>query len=313
MKAVLGTMNFGPQVDLNTAEEMVQMFLAKGYIEIDTAYVYNEGVTEQMLGNILPNIDRLSFSVASKANPRITGKLDYNAVISQCNESLRRMNLAYLDILYLHMPDSKTPLEEALRACATLFNEGKIKTLGLSNFPSWMVAQASEISQNNNWIKPSVYQGLYNGLSRSVERELFGCLTKYGIKFYAYNPLAGGMLTGKHQEFDKEPPAGRFARLESYRKRYWNKAYFTAVNQINEICAMYSIPTTEAAYRWLMHHSMLRNECDDAIIIGVSSIKQFEANLSALNEGLLSDEILGAFNAANDISISEGPEYFYFY
>lgn len=313
MKAILGTMNFGPQVNLRTAEKMIRLFLARGYREIDTAYVYNDGATENILGKILPKLDRASFSIASKANPRVTGKLDYTSVITQCNESIIRMNLEYIDILYLHMPDSQTPIEEGLRACNKLFDEGKIKTLALSNFPSWLVAKSVEICKKNDWVTPSIYQGLYNGLSRNVERELFTCLKEYDIMFYAYNPLAGGLLTGKHLNFENEPPFGRFSRLESYRKRYWKKTYFAAVDQINEICLMHGIPTAEAAYRWIINHSMLKTENNDAIIIGASTMKQFEDNLSIMNSEELPVEILTAFDDAYEISNNDSPEYFYFY
>ncbi len=306
-------MNFGPQVNLTTAEEMVRGFLMAGYDKIDTAYVYNEGVSEEMLGKILPNLDRASFSIASKVNPRITGKLDFNAVISQCNTSLQRMNLGYIDVLYLHMPDSKTSIEESLSACAQLYQENKIKAIGLSNFPSWLVAQANEICAKNELVLPSVYQGLYNALSRNVERELFDCLRAYDMKFYAYNPLAGGLLTGKHLDFDKEPPMGRFSRLESYRKRYWKKEYFEAVKKINTICSESNITTAQAAYMWLCNHSKLKVQHNDAIIIGSSSLQQFKSNLDALCLGELPVEILLAFDEAFLMSTNESPEYFYFY
>lgn len=306
-------MNFGPQVDLSTAEKMVQLFLAEGNREIDTAFVYNDGSTEIMLGNILPKLDRSSFSIASKANPRISGKLDKASITTQCMESLERMQLEYLDKLYLHMPDSKTPIEESLEACNLLIEEGKVKTVGVSNFPSWLVAKAVEICDRNTWHPPTVYQGLYNALSRNVERELFDCLVAYDIRFYAYNPLAGGLLTGKHLSFDQAPPFGRFSRLESYRKRYWKKEYFDAVNTINDCCLDNGISTAEAAYRWLAYHSKLQNKNEDAIIIGASSMKQFEGNLNALSMGALPEVILKAFDDAYHISSNESPEYFYFF
>ncbi|MCH8567437.1 MAG: aldo/keto reductase [Balneolales bacterium] len=313
MKLVLGTMNFGPQVDLAEAENMIHSFLRAGYSQIDSAFVYNGGQTERMLGEIFAKIDRETFSVATKANPRITGKLDRNAILMQCNESLERMNLNYADLYYLHMPDANTPVEESLEACAQLYEQNKIKAIGLSNFPSWLVAHCVHVCERNGWPIPSVYQGLYNGISRKAEKELFACLRNYDIKFYAFNPLAGGLLTGKQLNYDADPEAGRFARLESYRKRYWKKSYFEAVNAISEVCRQFEINPAEAAYRWLAYHSSLNEHSDDAIIIGASSMKQFDENIAAVSNGILPDVITEAFDLAWSNAMNESPDYFYFY
>jgi aflatoxin B1 aldehyde reductase len=313
MNLVLGTMNFGPQVNLAEAQKMVTSFLDAGYTEIDAAYVYNEGVTEKMLGQIFKSHKRESFSVATKVNPRITGKLDRRAVFMQCNESLDRMKLETADLLYLHMPDANTPVEESLEACAELYEQNKIRDIGLSNFPSWLVAHCWHICDKNGWPKPTVYQGLYNGISRKVEKELFDCLRILNMKFYAFNPLAGGLLTGKHLVYDSKPDEGRFARLASYRNRYWKKSYFEAVNELTQICNDQGIKPAEAAYVWLAKHSQLHQKNDDAIIIGASSINQFEANIQAAKREALHSDILNTFDAAWQQSAADSPDYFYYY
>lgn len=313
IKLVLGTMNFGPQVNPEQAHKMVHAFLGSGFYEIDTAYVYNEGFTEKMLGEIFPKIDRNSFSVATKVNPRITGRLDRQSIIDQCNESLDRMNLQYADLLYLHMPDANTPIEESLEACTELYSQGKIKALGLSNFPAWLVTYCFFICEKNGWPKPTVYQGLYNAISRKAEIELFTCLKSLGIKFYAFNPLAGGLLTGKHMEYDSKPDEGRFARLASYRNRYWKKSYFEAVNDITRICNEKDIKPAEAAYVWLAKHSYLNKKNDDAIILGASSLDQFEANIQAAKREALNIDILDTFDAAWQKSEADSPNYFYYF
>ena len=106
-----------------------------------------------------------------------------------------------VDTLYLHFPDPNTPIEESLSACAELYNGGKFKRFGLSNFPAWQVAHIWHICDRNDWPKPSVYQGLYNALSRAIEPELIPMLRDFDIPFYAYNPLAGGILSGKYTDF----------------------------------------------------------------------------------------------------------------
>ena len=132
MKIVLGTMNFGPQLDLEASRNMVQKFLETGNVELDTAYVYNGGDTEKYLGDILPKIDN-EYYLATKVHPRITGKLDRETILMEFNESLKRMNREQVDLLYFHFPDGKTPIDEALDTIAEFHEQGKIKELGLSN------------------------------------------------------------------------------------------------------------------------------------------------------------------------------------
>jgi len=139
MKLILGTMDFGPQVDAAESKKMARYFLDAGHRELDAAYVYNEGDTERILGSILPEMADGSYSIATKVHPRITGKLDGKAVTMQLEESLQRLRRNSVDILYFHFPDRSTPIEDALESCAKLHAEGKFKELGLSNFPAWMV------------------------------------------------------------------------------------------------------------------------------------------------------------------------------
>lgn len=314
MKIVLGTMNFGPQLDLGQSSAMVKEFLKSSNNELDTAYVYNGGTTEKYLGEILPNLDKNSFKIATKVHPRITGKLDRNAVELQFNESLHRMNIKSVDLLYFHFPDYRTPIDEALKVCAELYNEGKIKALGLSNYPAWAVADIVHLCDKYKCPRPSVYQGMYNALCRNVEPELFDVLHHFGIHFYAFNPLAGGLLTGKYKSFDELPQeGGRFARLESYRKRYWKKNYFEALEVIRKECEKEGIICVEAAYRWLINHSYLSDKEGDAIILGASKLEQMNQNLSFVRKGPLPKSILDAYDVAWDIARQDSPSYFKFF
>jgi len=313
MKLVLGTMNFGPQVDDKTSLEMINKFVDIEQYEIDAAYVYNNGDTEKILGRVIPEVNSNLLSVATKVHPRITGKLDAHAVKIQFEDSLKRMKLDSVDILYFHFPDKQTSIESALAEFARLHNEGKVKELGLSNFPAWMVIEIWHICKNNNWPLPTVYQGMYNALARNVEVELFLALRKYNIRFYAFNPLAGGMLSGKHLTFDDIPTAGRFARLESYRKRYWKEKYFNALEDIRRVCQANNIPPAEAAYRWLVYHSFLDVDKGDGLIVGASRMDQLSSNIEYIKKGPLPEEILNVYNAAwEDVKI-DSPPYFKFF
>ena len=313
MKLVFGTMTFGPQVDCNSGRAMVKHFIQSGYREIDTAYVYNEGETERILGAILNDLNFKHIKVATKANPRIMGRLDEIAVTGQLNESLLRLNLESVDTFYLHMPDANTPIEEALIACDKLYKEGKYKKLGLSNFPAWMVTDIWHLCNNHGWVAPSVYQGRYNAISRNIEKELLPALGRMKIPFYAFNPLAGGLLTGKHTDYNDQPPLGRFSLRQSYRERYWKREFIDIICELVQKCRENGMLLAEAALRWLAYHSKLNCNNGDAIIIGASSMEQLEQNIDAIKEGPIPVNIVNAFDAAWDEARLLSPDYFQFY
>lgn len=314
MKTIFGTMNIGQQVFGDEAVAMLGSFKKSGGVELDTAYVYNDGACEAILGKCLKQFDRGAFSIATKANPRVTGSLDGASVVSQINGSLERMGVDSVDIFYLHFPDASTPIEDAIEACSELYAEGKFKELGVSNFPLSLITKMNSICDDVSCPRPTVFEGVYNALSRRAEGELIPALREMGMRFYAYNPLAGGLLTGKYSNIEKQPSEGRFSlRAKSYQGRYWKESFFKAVSIITEACETAGIPDAEAALRWLAYHSMLDDDCGDGIIIGASKLSQLEQNLSSLNAGPLPQEIVEAMNHAWQLTKADAPEYFRFY
>lgn len=313
LNLVLGTMTFGQQALLEESSEIVRSFVDQGYSELDTAYVYNEGECEKILGQIISSLGRERFSIATKVNPRISGKLDGDAVRKQLPESLRRMGIEKADILYLHFPDPETPVESALEACAEAHRSGQFVELGLSNFPAWMVADVYHTCKSRGFVLPTVYEGVYNALTRSAERELFDALDAFGMRFYAYNPLAGGMLTGKYSSADDKPRDGRFALRKTYSRRYWKESFFDAVAIIGEACAKHDMLMAEAALRWLAYHSKLSEARGDAVIVGASKLSQLQQNVSAVAQGALPDDVVAAFEKAWSVSKADSPEYFRYY
>lgn len=305
-------MNFGPQLDETASREMVTAFLKTGNRELDTAYVYNGGSTETILGEILPSLTEGSYEIATKVHPRITGKLDRETILMEFNESLRRMKRDKVDLLYFHFPDGKTPIDEALETVKELHEQGRIKELGLSNYPAWQVIDIAYKCDKIGCPRPMVYQGMYNALCRNVEPELFPAIRSLGMRFYAFNPLAGGMLTGKHQHFEDAPEPGRFARLKSYRDRYWKQSYFDAVDEIRKACEAEGVPMVEAAYRWLSNHSMMDASKGDGILLGASRQEQMTQNMAATSKGELPQSILDAMDAAWEIVKPDSPAYFKF-
>jgi aflatoxin B1 aldehyde reductase len=292
MKQILGTMTFGDQVDQATAETLIAAFYSAGQVELDTAHTYCDGRTEEMLGRILTAKDRSSGYIASKVNPWNDGGLQATEVQRQFAEILERLGSDSIDLLYLHSPDLDTPIEQTLQACFELFQQGKFRHFGLSNFAAWQVAEVVELCRRHDWMEPEVYQGMYNALTRDVERELFPCLRNYGMRFYAYNPLAGGLLTGKHLSMQQIPEDGRFNRERGYLDRYWKQDYFAVLQELQAYCADNGIKPVEVAMSWLVNHSCLDSSLGDGIILGASSLNHLEQNMAACAQAPLDQALL---------------------
>lgn len=309
---ILGTMTFGESVFSPDVEDFIHTFLDAGYDELDTAYVYNDGNCERLLGEVLPKLDR-PVKVATKVNPRISGRLDADAAYRQVNESLERMKLPRVDTVFLHFPDPATPVESVLGAMADLHDRGKFGELGLSNYPAWMVADVWHICDQRGWVKPTVFEGIYNPLTRRAEGELKACLDHFGMRFYAYNPMCGGLLTGRYGKYEDAPTDGRFTHRPNYQNRYWKKSFFEATEIIKAAAEGQGMTCVEAVYRWLAFHSMLNGERGDAILIGASRLSHLKQNLAAIGKGPLPEAVVEAFENAWLVAKADSPEYFTLY
>ena len=292
MKLILGSMTFGDQVNQDTAQAMLAAFTRAGHVEIDTAHTYCDGRTEEMLGRLLPPEARAKLHLATKVNPWNDDGLKPAQVKKQLDESLHRLGTDRVDLLYLHSPDLDTPVAQTLEACFELYRQEKFIEFGLSNFAAWQVAEVVETCRREGWMEPVVYQGMYNALTRDVERELFPCLRNYGMRFHAYNPLAGGLLTGKHLAIDDIPDSGRFTVERGYLDRYWKQDYFDVLQELQTACADTDLKPVEVALSWLVHHSLLDAERSDGIILGASTTEHLEQNLAACAGAPLAPEIV---------------------
>ena len=310
MKQILGTMTFGEQVDQTGARSILDLFVDSGNSEIDTAHEYCDGKTEEMLGALLPLEKRKNLFVASKVNPWNDHGLQPDQLRKQMQEILQRLGTDYIDLLYLHSPDLDTPIAKTLECCFEMYRQGKFKYFGLSNYASWQVAEVVEICRRNGWMEPSIYQGMYNALTRDVERELFPCLRNYGISFYAYNPLAGGLLTGKYQSVDQLSDRGRFVLHTGYQQRYWKKDYFHVLQKLWEACRETGLKPTQVALSWLVNHSQLSSEQGDGIILGVSKIGHLSENMQACHHAPLDQSLLDILDRGWDIIKPECFKYF---
>ncbi|XP_065837842.1 aflatoxin B1 aldehyde reductase member 2-like [Oscarella lobularis] len=325
VRIVYGTMEFGRRMNADESQKVVDLFLSKGYSELDTARMYADGKSEKIIGEF-PDSIKSKASIATKANP--SSGLNAAGIAAQMSESLDCLQSKSVDIFYLHMPDHNTPIEETLQACQQLYTEGKFKELALSNYSAWQVAEIYCICQRNGWVLPTLYQGMYNAITRSVEKELFPALRHFGMRFYAYNPLAGGLLTGKHKfESANEPekqPVSRFFGAggiwaEKYRDRFWKEQNFHGIELVSKALkdtygvndnGELRVSLIDASLRWLKYHSMLLGEQNDGIILGTSNYEQMVENLAACEGGPLEPAIVSAFDTAWDMAKAHCPDYF---
>lgn len=157
---VLGTMEMGRRMDASASAASVRAFLERGHSELDTAFMYCDGQSENILGGLGLGLGSgdCTVKIATKANPWEGKSLKPDSIRSQLETSLKRLQCPRVDLFYLHAPDHSTPVEETLRACHQLHQEGKFVELGLSNYASWEVAEICTLCKSNGWILPTVYQ-----------------------------------------------------------------------------------------------------------------------------------------------------------
>lgn len=315
MKVVLGTMTFGRSMDTAAAARAVAEFTeaGKGAGELDTAFMYGGGATEEILGEVLGQRGWDGITLATKAHPSAAQgppSLLPEEVERQLAGSLQRLGRAAVDLFYLHSPDNDTPLERTLEACARLHAAGKFRRLGLSNYAAWQVADAHHLCRTHGWPLPAAYQGMYNAVTRDVEAELLPCLRHLGMSFYAYNPLAGGLLSGRYVGAAAVPGSGRFHEQANYVPRYWQRSYLTSMQGVQAACAAAGVSMTAAALRWMRHHGGLDAAAGDAVILGASNLEQLRANLEACRGGPLDAAVEAAFDAAWETCRPDCPRYF---
>jgi len=272
------------------------------------------------MGKLHLSRDPEKVKIACKANPNQGFKSE--DIVKQLNTSLQSLSVPCVDIFYLHWPDHNVPIEETLKGVDQLYKDGKFKEFGLSNYASWEVADIYHICKQSGYVLPTVYQGMYNALTRDIELE-FPSLRRFGIRFYAYNPLAGGMLTGKYDfsKEDEKQPIGRFfidtsnkftaTWAKAYQDRYWRDNYKGGVQHVIKILdETYKKEVTllEASLRWLQHHSNLID--DDGVILGFSKLEHFQQNVDAacVTEPL-HENVIQAFDEAWNNIKSDCPKY----
>ncbi|MBM3725114.1 MAG: aldo/keto reductase [Acidobacteria bacterium] len=302
-----GTMTFGSQVRPEEASRIVDLCLDRGINFLDTANVYNGGESERILGGILKG-RRDRVVLATKVRGKMgDGPLDCGlskaAIRHQIDESLRRLQTDYVDLYYLHQPDYDVPVEESLEALDELIRAGKVRYAAASNYAAWQMAEMHAIAARGVFAPVRVTQPMYNLIARGLEPEYLPMAREFGISTVVYNPLAGGLLTGKQSP--EAPVAGtRFDNNRMYLDRYWHRDCFDAVEELRGIAQTAGRSLVSLALNWLLHHTPT-----NCVILGASRIGQLETNIEAAQEGQLTPETVAACDAVWEKLRGVTPKY----
>ena len=316
----LGTMTFGWRgqtssfVDTPIASKMIEAFLdsqkEEQAVHIDCARIYAGGDSEKILRDAMAgSVTNKSpaLLVGTKAHPSQPDGLSEKGLMQQLEKSFDALGVASVDEYYLHQPDENNSLLESLQTCDKLIKQGKISSIGMSNYHASEVQRAFDLCAEHSLAKPTVYQGLYNPLNRCIETDLLPVLRKNGCKFIAYNPLAAGLLTGKHLSTG-DVKEGRFKNNPNYLPRFYTPVHFEALTLIQAACNDSNLSMVEATYIWLMRHSALDSSNGDGILLGASSIEQLEQNLNSCalaKETGLPSPLVDAFDNAWELISSD--------
>jgi len=320
-RVILGLMTFGPDEDagaritsLDEYNKCLDYFQSQGYNEVDTARTYVGGKQEAFTTEA--HWKERGLTLATKWYPNEPGFHKPAKVREMLTKSLAELKTDCVDIFYLHAPDRSVPFAETLQEVNELHKEGKFVQLGLSNFTAFEVAEVVITCKERGWVRPSIYQGMYNAITRSLETETIVACHRYGIDVVVYNPLAGGIFSGKYKS-SEVPTEGRYSDTAKsggmYRKRYFRDATFDALRMIEPVAEKHNLTLLEIALRWCVHHSALKmtDGGRDGVIIGVSSLNQLKSNLTDLEKGPLPDEVVKVLDDAWLVTKPTTPNYWH--
>src|SRR3954447_10064447 len=294
----LGTMTFGLQCDDETSFSILDAAAEGGITFLDTADVYplgggleTVGRTEEIVGRWLKG-KRDDFVVATKCVGRM-GRRPWQQgsskkhVLDAIDESLRRLGTDYVDLYQLHSPAPATPIDETLEALDAVVQSGKARYVGCSTYLAYQVARALGRSEALGLVRFDSVQPRYNLLFRQIERELLPLCGEDGVGVIPYNPLAGGLLSGKHDRKGDPEEGGRFTlgRAGSmYQQRYWHDREFDTVESLRPVADAAGISMATLAVAWVLANPVITSP-----IIGASRPEQLKDSLAALDAPLPED------------------------
>jgi aryl-alcohol dehydrogenase-like predicted oxidoreductase len=292
----LGTMIFGDDTrgtDEPTATRMIHQFLDAGGNFIDTADVYVRGYSEEITGQALKS-RRDRVVLATKVRGRMSDDpndvgLSRRHVIAGCEASLRRLGTDYVDLLYAHMWDPLTPIEETLRAFDDLVTAGKVRYVGVSNFNAWEVMKSLGVSDSHGWARFIAAQYQYSLVVRDIEREFVSLFEAEGLGLVPWGPLGGGFLSGKYRRGER-PTEGRIATTPDHTEEAWQRRAternWAILDTVGEIAEARGKTYPQVALAWLRAQPTVV-----APIIGARTPEQLADNLGAIGWELTAEEL----------------------
>ena len=286
------------------ADQLVKACVDKGINFFDTADVYSEGGSEEMLGQSFRNIGvaRKDVVIATKCFGRVgTGHNDLGAsrkhIIEAVDASLRRLQTDYIDLYQIHGTDSVTPVEETLRALDTLVSQGKVRYVGCSNWAAWNLQRALDISEFKNLARFDTLQAYYSIAGRELERELVPMMENSKTGLLVWSPLAGGLLSGKFTRENQKPENSRRSEFDFPivdKERTWK-----ILDVMRPIAEAHNCSPARIALAWLLAKPVVTS-----VIIGARNIKQLDDNLACVDIKLSEEQM----TALDEVSALP-PEY----
>jgi aryl-alcohol dehydrogenase-like predicted oxidoreductase len=287
----LGCNNFGGRIGQEATRKVIHKALDLGITLFDTADVYGErGGSETCMGQILGD-NRKRILLATKfgmamddEGVKIGGSRHY--IMSEVEDSLRRLRTDWIDLYQIHQPDPRTPIDETLRALDDLIHQGKVRYIGCSNFPAWQVAEAQWTAKSCGLNAFVSCQDEYSLVFRKPEAELMPAMRKLGLGLLPFFPLASGLLTGKYRRNVALPEGTRLASTQRLADRYLTERNWEIAERLGDFAAGRGHTMLELAFSWLLAQQPV-----SSVIAGATRPEQLEQNVKAGNWQLSADEL----------------------
>lgn len=277
----MGTMTFGREADRESSAAMFKSCRDAGVNFFDCADAYNKGLSEQLLGEFMRDCRKeliITTKVFNQIEPGINNRgLSRRHIMAAVEASLKRLKTDYIDLYFLHHFDANTPVEESLRAFEDLVSQGKVIYTGVSNFAAWQIMKALGICDKEGWSRFKCIQPMYNLVKRQAEVELLPMAASEKIGVVSYNPIGGGLLSGKYISDKRTGPA----RMDSdgmYKSRYRHPWMHEAASRFCDFAAQSGYHPVSLAVAWVSRHPAVT-----APIIGARNIDQLKDSLDAVN------------------------------
>jgi aryl-alcohol dehydrogenase-like predicted oxidoreductase len=287
----MGTMTFGAGADQETSFRLLDRFVERGGTFLDTADQYSAGVSEEVVGRWIKERgarDRvvLATKVYSQMGPGPNdGGLSRIHIQRGVEDSLRRLQTDAIDLYQIHRWDYHSPPEETLEALNDLVRQGKVRYIGCSNLKAWHLCRYLRLSEDRLWSRFISLQPIYNALNRGIENEVLELCAEEGLGVIVYNPLAGGVLTGKYRRGGELPSNTRLADNEGYQQRYYTAQALDIVDRFVAAAGERGVTPAQLALAWVLAEP--RVTCP---IVGARTLAQLDDTLGGLDVALSPEE-----------------------